>query len=1164
MNQHQLQPVLKYLQRVLGPDQPQSPTDAELLERFVASRDQAAFELLVWRHQRMVLGLCQRVLRDPHDAEDAFQSTFLVLVQKAMCIRKRQAVASWLYQVAYRCAVKARNQQQRRSLRERTNKDDLEAVVAHDDCLVAALGSDIWPLLDEELQQLPENNRAALVLCYLEGKTYEQAARQMGCDRSTVSTRLAKARETLRSRLAARGVALSAGMFAAGLCDQAAKAAAPETLVNATTKAVALYAAGHGTISNLFSDRVAALVDGVTKMMLMTKLKTALALMLLGVCVAAAGIAGGYQQPAGRLEEGPARQPHTLAAGEAGETGHATADAYGDLLPSGALARLGTRRFRHDCPGYFLRVVFSPDGRTIASAGPPSPVVYLWDATTGREIRHLEGHRTSVQVIAMAPDGKTLASGSRSGGIRVWDAATGKQLQRLEGHGQVEGHQGAVSNLVFLPDSRSLISAGNEDKTIRVWDVANGKELRQIGKHKSGIAVALSPDGRTLVSSNELEPVRFWNAISGDELRQADPASGNPWTVAFSPDGTKLATAGSDPFIRLLDVATGKEVGRLEGHQGEVRSVAFSRDGETLLSAGEDNTVRLWDLSARNELRRCKSVPEVVSAKGTGYGAVACFSPDGKTVAVTHAYHNAVHLYDAVTGKELRPLHEHQGEVSAVFSPDGKLLASFGTDGIRLWNVATRKPLRTLIGDEITVGSVTLSGVGAVAFSPDGRILASGSFQTICLWDTVTGKKLLQWRDKDAALVKALAFSADGKMLASRSNTVRLWESATGREISQINQGDAMALSSDGRTLATFARPTGMVTINDPVTVYLWDAVGKEVGRLAVRPTEVELLAFSPDGKTLAIGNWCRVEGNDPPMRLWEIATGQERGHLSAGRQHRVRALAFSPDGNFLAWVGVQHRTALQSGTDPVTGTRTETNALLWEGAEHEIHVWDLREGREIQHMKGHDGEILSIAFSCDGRTLASGGSDSTVLLWDILATERSGGPAGKLGQAEMDALWADLASSDAPKAYRAIGKLAAAPEQAVSFLKEWLRAGVVTDPKRVSELIADLDSDQFAVREKAGRELENLGMDAEGALRKALEGQPSVEGRRRTQGLLERLERAEGLRISRAVEALERINYPAARQLLETLAKRAPGGRLSEDAKAAFQRLSSRSALGR
>jgi WD40 repeat protein len=905
-------------------------------------------------------------------------------------------------------------------------------------------------------------------------------------------------------------------------------------------------------------------------MMFMTKLKMALALVFVGVCIAAAGIAAAYQQPTGKLQESPAQQPPALAAGEPGNTGQARADAYGDPLPSGALARLGTRRFRHDCPGYFLRVVFSPDGRIMASAGPPSPVVYLWDAATGREIRRLEGHRTSVEAIAMAPDGKTLASASRIGGIRVWDAATGKQLQRLEGHVQVAGHQGAVSTLVFLPDSRTLISAGNEDKTIRVWDVANGKELRQIGKHENGIAVALSPDGRTLVSWNGMEPVRVWNATTGDELRQADPASGNPWTVAFSPDGRKLATAGSD-FIRLLDVPTGKEVGRLEGHKGELRSVAFSRDGETLLSAGEDNTVRLWDLSARKELRRCKSVPEVVSTKGMGYGAVASFSPDGKTVAVTHAYHNAVHLYDAVTGKELRPLHEHQGGVSAVFSPDGKTLASFGTDGIRLWNVAPRKPVRTLIGDEITVGSVTLSTVGAVAFSPDGRILASGSYQTICLWDTVTGKKLLQWRDKDAALVKDLAFSADGKMLASRSNTVRLWESATGREISQIKQGDAMALSRDGRTLATFARPRGNLNANDPVIVHLWDAVGKEpghkeLGRLAVRPTGVELLAFSPDGKTLAIGNWCSEEGNEPTLCLclWEIATGQERGRLNAGRQHRVRALAFSPDGDFLAWVGVQHRTAVQIGIDAVTGKSTIRNTLLWEGAEHEIHVWDLREGREIQHMKGHDGEIVSVAFSCDGRMLASGGSDSTVLLWEILPAERPGGPAGKLGQAEMDALWADLASSDAPKAYRAIGKLAAAPEQAVRFLMERLRAGVVTDPKRVSELIAHLDSDQFAVREKAGRELEKLGMDAEGALRKALEGKPSVEGRRRTQGLLERLERAEGLRRSRAVEALERINYPAARQLLETLAKRAPGGRLSEDAKAAFQRLSSRSALGR
>src|SRR5262249_37665794 len=160
---------------------------AELLERFVADRDETAFELLVWRHERLVLGVCRRLLRDAHDAEDAFQATFLTLVRRAGSIGRGQALASWLYRVPHRIALRARAAGGRRAARE-THGADLAAVPGGDDPRGGAERRDLETLLEEEVGRLPEKYRGPVVLCYLEGKTYDEAGRQLGCSRGTVST----------------------------------------------------------------------------------------------------------------------------------------------------------------------------------------------------------------------------------------------------------------------------------------------------------------------------------------------------------------------------------------------------------------------------------------------------------------------------------------------------------------------------------------------------------------------------------------------------------------------------------------------------------------------------------------------------------------------------------------------------------------------------------------------------------------------------------------------------------------------------------------------------------------------------------------------------------------------------------------------------------------
>src|SRR5262245_48373365 len=213
--------------------------DADLLGRFVDSRDGLAFELLVRRHAPMVWNVCRRVLHADADAEDAFQAVFLTLVRKAHTIGRRASVASWLHRVAHRVAVEAGRQAARRSAREVPVVEDHLTRPGDD-----AAWRELRSVLDEELCRLPEKYRAPVVLCYLQGMSNAEAARALGCPSGTVVTRLAWARSRLRKRLTRRGLSASAGLLAAGLLRRAEAATVPPGLINATVRASLLMAAG--------------------------------------------------------------------------------------------------------------------------------------------------------------------------------------------------------------------------------------------------------------------------------------------------------------------------------------------------------------------------------------------------------------------------------------------------------------------------------------------------------------------------------------------------------------------------------------------------------------------------------------------------------------------------------------------------------------------------------------------------------------------------------------------------------------------------------------------------------------------------------------------------------------------------------------------------------
>jgi RNA polymerase sigma factor (sigma-70 family) len=277
--------VLQHLRSVVLLRDGAGLTDGQLLEDYLSRRDESALAALVRRHGPMVWGVCRRILPNYHDAEDAFQATFLVFVRKAGSIASRELLANWLYGVAHQTALKARATAAKRKKREKQVTKMPEPAVTEQD-----LWRDLQPLLDEELSRLPDKYRAVIVLCELEGKTRKEAARQLGVPEGTVAGQLARARTMLAKRLARHGLAVSGGVLGVVLAQTAASACVPAPVVSTTIQTASLVASGQ-TAAGVISAQVAALTERVMKHMLLMKLKTAMVVLLVvGMVAFGAGL----------------------------------------------------------------------------------------------------------------------------------------------------------------------------------------------------------------------------------------------------------------------------------------------------------------------------------------------------------------------------------------------------------------------------------------------------------------------------------------------------------------------------------------------------------------------------------------------------------------------------------------------------------------------------------------------------------------------------------------------------------------------------------------------------------------------------------------------------------------------------------------------------------
>jgi WD40 repeat protein len=623
--------------------------------------------------------------------------------------------------------------------------------------------------------------------------------------------------------------------------------------------------------------------------------------------------------------------PSAVAADPVRSAARPGVDLYGDPLPAGALARLGTVRFRGRS-GQSHGLAFLPDGNTLVTADGDSAIRF-WETNTGRLLREVRVSPLSVRTFALSPDGKQIAVGgyllndkddwASAGAVRILDAASGKEVRSFSRTDRDVDH-----SIRFTPDGKFLVSLGGQG-VVRIEEIASGTELlQQKFPGDVGAEVAVSPDGKTLAvwSGPNTRRLYLWDWQGGQEPRQVKVPRDRVGHLCFSPDGKVLAaTAGYEAVLLFWDVASGR-------------------------------------------LQRQLDLRDDISLGGL------TFRPDGRALAVSDMgnrvgrnWSGAVFLLERDTGKVLREMPTRGESVAAVvFSPDGRWLAAGGGGGVRVWDSRS--------GQEVEAGAAGHHGmVGQVAATADGLVATASDDHTVRVWDAATGKQ--RWQLEHGHWVRAAAVSPDGRLLVSSSldDFVHLWDLRTGKEIYRLPGHGA-----HGGNRAVGFTPDGkhFLSWGDDFYLRTWDVrTGKALAEHAVRPPGVKVPdedadvhgrermmmmvgpgAVSPDGKRLVAAVY-------NSFHIIDTATGRVE-HTLEGPGDRVLSLAVSPDGRLFASSagGKTIQTKLPDGR-----TRFSTPN------HHLVCVGELATGKLVKRLEMPSRVTGPVAFSSDSKLLAVG-----------------------------------------------------------------------------------------------------------------------------------------------------------------------------------------------
>jgi len=555
-------------------------------------------------------------------------------------------------------------------------------------------------------------------------------------------------------------------------------------------------------------------------------------------------------------------------------TGHAGTVSAVAISPNGQVAATtsGTTTFLWELTsGQQLRtfsvpdvsmssLAFSPDGRWLAASG-DDLLVHVWEVATGVETLQLSGHTDYIWSVAWSPDGRQLASVGLDQTVQLWEIARGASLLVIE-------MPTAASSLAFSPNGGQILVAG-DDHIARLYDASGGELLRGFFGHRAVvISVAFSHSGQYILTCSDDKTARIWETATGSLLTQLVGHQDSVYDVDFTSDDRYVVTAGYDRQAILWDRESGVIMQRFIGHQGSLYGIDLSANDRWLLTGSVDGTARLWPTQLDSQPRAFRHRSPVLSIS---------VSADGKRLGVGTTGGNA-YLWDTESGRELFRLAGHEYPIESVaLSPDGKYLATAGDDyTLRLWLTETGKQVRNF--DEFS------ASIWAVRFAPDGKTLAAAGDGGLSLWSTFGGSALHQLDTEN--IYYTASFSPDGKyLLAGGASGLALFDTQTGELVKTIEKSVA------GSYFASAISPDGRYAVLGGGELLLLEFPSLNVVKtLAGHTGAVLSAAFSPDGARLL------TSSEDGTARLWDLSSGETLRVISS-LQALANSAAFSPDG---------------------------------------------------------------------------------------------------------------------------------------------------------------------------------------------------------------------------------------------------------------------------